>query len=182
MRREGIGWGAGILAALAIGATAVLGLLRLPHAGSPDEAAAPPVPAAASGVAAADDLAVAFGSLIDLPRPQAVVEEGLRIADQLRRRYGVDTGDPAADRQAAAHRAQSEFLDRLTFTAAEVEEAARSLGHSLDPSRCADFCDNVRRLAIADLKMRALRAFADGHEWPVRLPDRAAGSQGPAGR
>lgn len=149
----------------------LLGSSRLLSGGRPGTPPERAVPASAE--------AVAFGALIDSPRPAQVVEEGLRVAEKLRQRYGIDTGDAAADRQAAARRAQAEFLDRLTFPSAEVEEAARSLGYSLDPAACADYCDNVRRLAVADLMMQALRAFADGREGPGRPEPQAAG---PAGR
>jgi hypothetical protein len=125
-----------------------------------------------------EDLAIAYGFLLDSPRPKEVVEEGLRIAELLRRRYAIDTGNPYQDRLVAARRAKREFVDRLEFSDEEVEEKAASLGHSLDPDECADFCPQVYRLAILELQKSALRAFAEGKEGPGRLaPDAPASEQ-----
>ena len=46
------------------------------------------------------------------PAPADTVDEGLRVAEQLRRRYGIDSGDVHADRVAAALRARDEVLAR----------------------------------------------------------------------
>jgi len=137
----------------------------------------PPGPAAApEAFPTARDRAVAFGYLLDSPRPPAVIEESLVIAEELRRRYGIVTGDPEADRLAAARRAKTELIDALTFSPQEVEEAARSLGYSLEPAQCADFCENVYRLSIVELQKRALKAFAEGRPGPGRIRATPAGS------
>jgi len=113
------------------------------------------------------DRAVAFGLLLDTPASDAVVREAIEIADRLRHRYGIDTGNPQADREEATRRVREEVLDHLSFTPAEMEAVARSLGYSLDPAACRNFCDNVRRLAEVELRKRALREFADGAAPPA---------------
>jgi hypothetical protein len=138
--------------------------------GRPAEDGAPE----ASGFPAAGDRALAFGYLIDTPRSQETIDESLVLAEKLRLRYQIDTGNVQADRVAAARRAQEELLDVVVFSPREIEDAARSLGYSLDPRQCADACDNVRRLAIIELKKSALRAFADGHQGPGRIPSASA--------
>jgi hypothetical protein len=125
-----------------------------------------------------EDLAIAYGFLLDSPRPKEVVEEGLRIAELLRQRYGIDTGNRYQDRLAAARRAQREFVDRLDFSQEEIEEMAGSLGYSLDPDECADSCAQVHRLSILELKKKALTAFAEGREGPGRLGPDAAEAAG----
>jgi hypothetical protein len=116
-----------------------------------------------------DDLAIAYGFLLDSPRPRDVVEDGLKTAELLRRRYGIDTGNPYQDRLAAARRAKREFLDRLDFSQSEIEATVASLGYSLDPDECLDYCQQVHRLAILELEKEALRAFAQGRKGPGRL-------------
>lgn len=123
--------------------------------------------AALAADAAGADRAVAYGLLFDSPPPAKVIDTGIVIADKLRRRYGIDTGDLLADRRAAARRAREEWLDRLTFTEPQIRAAARALGYSLDPQRCRNTCTHVRALASIELQKRALAAFADG----VALPD-----------
>jgi len=152
-------WGMGI-AVLAAGLGAAALLPSLPgHLPSDTGRYQPAAPEAATGSA---DRAVAFGYLIDSARPQEVIDEGLVIADKLRRRYDIDTGHPWADRAVAAQRANAELLGALSFDSADVERMALSLGYSLDAALCADFCDNVRRLAIIELQKQALREFAEG--------------------
>ena len=114
--------------------------------------------------------AKAFGYFIDSPRPFAVIDQGVAIAERLRRRYGIDTGNPDADRRAAALKFQTEVLDRLVFRDEEIAEMVRRLGYSLDPAQCRNTCDNVRRLAAFELQKIALEAFADGRRLPGRMP------------
>lgn len=123
-------------------------------------AAGPAIEAAQDGVSAADR-AAATAMFIDTPRSSEVIDEGLRIAEALRRHYGIDTGHRHADRLAAARRAKAEVLDRLEVTPEEVRRAATDLGYDLDPARCANSCGNVEALARIELKKRALRALAD---------------------
>jgi hypothetical protein len=113
---------------------------------------------------AADDRAIAFGLLLDSPRPLEVIDAGIEIADLLRHRYGIDSGDPVGDRMEAADRARAELIDRLRFSEEDIEVKARSLGYGLQPGECHEFCDNVRRLAELELQKEALRAFAAGTE------------------
>lgn len=108
----------------------------------------------------AEDRSAAMAALLDSPRPREVVDEGLRIAEALRRHYGIDSGHRHADRLAAARRAKTEVLDRLVFTPDEVRRAAADLGYDIDPARCANFCGNVDALARVELAKRALRALA----------------------
>lgn len=104
------------------------------------------------------DRALAVALLLDSPRPADVVDEGIRLAERLRRHYGIDTGRPHADRVAAAVSARAE-LDRLTFTRADLAAAASDLGWDLDA--CGTWCRNVERLATVELKRRALRRLAE---------------------
>ncbi|MEE9231043.1 MAG: hypothetical protein V3U86_10085 [Acidobacteriota bacterium] len=119
-------------------------------------------PSPGQGSDRAEEFAIAFGHLLDTPVPFEVIDEGLEIADQLRQRYGIQTGNLHNDRLEAARRAEQEIVDPLSFSPEQLESAARSLGYSLDPNDCGNYCENVRRLAILELKMRALRAFAQG--------------------
>jgi hypothetical protein len=120
-------------------------------------------------VPTAEDRALAFGHFIDTPVASKAMNEALVLAEKLRLRYGIDTGHPQADRLAAARRAQVELLERLSFGPAEIREAARELGYSLDPALCANACANVEALAVLQLKRRALLAFADGRPVPGTL-------------
>lgn len=117
----------------------------------------------------AEARAVAVGYLLDSPRPGPVIDRALVIAEKLRLRYGIDTGRPVMDREEAVRRVQAEFLDRLEFSEVEIHRAAGKLGFSLDPARCETWCDNVRELAIVELKKLALVAFADGEAWPGNM-------------
>ncbi len=152
-----------LLAVLSCGSTErpVPGRASAPLTAAPE--AEPPVASAASDPGE-EDLAIAYGFLLHSPRPKEVLEEGLRIAELLRQRYGIDTGNRYQDRLVAARRAKRELLDRLDFSQEEIEEMARSLGHSLDPAECANFCPQISRLSILELKKEALRAFAEGRE------------------
>ena len=114
-----------------------------------------PVATSASPVAAARDRAVAFGLLLDAPLPPAVIDEAVRVADRLRVLYGIDTGNPLADREAAARRA-AEFLEGLVFSPDEVRSMAGALGFSLDPAVCRSACRDIRALAEIELRRRAL--------------------------
>jgi hypothetical protein len=132
---------------------------------------------AASRAAAVDDRAPAdtergkaFGYFIDSPRPFAVFDQGMDIAEQLRRRYGMDSGNPDADRRVAALKFQGDVLDRLVFSDEEIAATVHRLGFSLDPARCGNACENVRRLGIYELQKEALEAFADGRPMPGRIP------------
>jgi hypothetical protein len=110
---------------------------------------------------------VAFGLLLDMPVSPEALEEGIRLAERLRALYGIDTGNVHADRQEAAERALREVVEPLRFGEDELAAAARDLGYGLDPAECANYCDNVRRLADVELRKRALRAFAEGPDPPV---------------
>ncbi len=110
----------------------------------------------------AQERAIAFGLLLDTPRPQAVIDEGLIVAEQLRRVYGIDSGNRFADYRAAAERARAEVLEPLDPTPREIAAVAESLGYSLAPERCANFCANVERLARAEIAKRALKDFIAG--------------------
>ena len=133
-----------------------------------------PAGPAAGGRAALrqDDRAAAYGSFLDARFAPTLVDESLALAEALRTRYGIRSGDPVADRTAAAARALAEVESDLPFGDAEIEAAARQLGYSLDPASCADTCGNVRRLAGIHLKMEALRRLGMG----------APGSREPGGR
>ena len=115
-------------------------------------------PGAAPSIAPADR-ALAVAVLLDSPRPLAVIDEGIRVADPLRARYGIESGHLHADRVAAARRAAAE-IDRIVFTGDEIRAAAAAMGHDLDA--CGSYCRNVERLAEIRLKQRALRALAGG--------------------
>jgi len=112
----------------------------------------------------------AFGYFLDSPRPFAVLDQGLAIAEKVRRRYGIDTGNAEVDRRAAALRFQAEVLDRIVFGTEEIEGTARGLGYNLDPAVCLNACENIRHLAEIELKKAALQAFADGRAMPGRVP------------
>lgn len=155
MRRRTAGWlgPAGAIVVLAlIAATIVLGWQRLEPPGVP---AAPASPLAA-------DRAIAVGILLDSPRPSAVIDRAIEIADALRQRYGIDSGDVVADREQAARRAQQEVVESLEVSEQALSQAAAQLGYSLDPAACGGTCENVRRLARLELQRRALERFADG--------------------
>ncbi len=107
----------------------------------------------------AAERAVAFGLLLDTPRPQAVIDEGLIVAEQLRRIYRIDTGNRFADYRAAAERARDEVLEPLDPSPRELATVAESLGYSLLPERCGNTCGSVERLARAEIAKRALKAF-----------------------
>lgn len=119
----------------------------------------------------AEERAVAVGLLLDSPRSSAVTEEALALAEKLRRHYEIQSGDDFADREAAARRAQEEFLDRLVFGETEIRGKAESLGYSLDPAACANYCANVRELARIELSRDALVALAEGRPGPGRLAE-----------
>lgn len=133
-------------------------------------AGAGPAPGGSSGgvpITDRDDRNLALGHFLDVPAAASSIDEGIAIAEKLRLRYGIDTGDRHADRVEAARRAKTELLDNLTFTEEDLEQAARRLGYSLNPVECADYCENVRRLAVATLQKRALKAFAEGEPVPA---------------
>lgn len=143
---------------------------------TPDEPSAPTVTTTATAAVTSDvapsivgsesvtrdDRAVAFGRLIDSPQPREVLDEGIRIAEALRRRYRIDTGDIEGDRRQAADRARVEVLETMAVSEDRIEKTARDLGYSLDPSVCSNYCDNVRRLALLVLEKQTLEAFAEG--------------------
>jgi hypothetical protein len=108
------------------------------------------------------DRAIAMGLLLHTPAKPEVLDEGLRVAERLRRRYGIDSGNVHADRIEAALRARDEVLARLDVSPEELRESAEALGFSLDPARCRTTCDNVARLARLELEKRALQRFAFG--------------------
>jgi hypothetical protein len=113
-----------------------------------------------------EDRAIAMGLLIDTPAEEAVIDDGLRVAEALRRRYGIASGNAHADRVAAAIRARDELLATVEPTPEQLRVAAEALGFSLDPARCGNACGNVARLARLELQKEALRRFAsDGAAW-----------------
>jgi hypothetical protein len=116
------------------------------------------------------DLAVAIGYMLDSPRPLEAIRKGIAVADGLRAVYGIDTGDVIADREAAARRAQSELLDRTSFSEGEIASMARTLGYSLDPAVCGTTCENVRRLTQLELQKLALERFVAGALTPASGP------------
>lgn len=118
-----------------------------------------------------DDRAAAFGYFLDSPVSPSVIDDSLALAEALRLRYGIDTGNAQADRIAAARRAEREVLDSRTFTDEEIAAAARALGYGLAPAECADYCGNVRRLAVLHLKMALLRAHGEGDGGAARDSD-----------
>jgi hypothetical protein len=107
-----------------------------------------------------EDRAIAMGLLLENPVPVATVDEGLRVADGLRRRYGLDSGNIHADRVTAALWARDEVVAQLDVTPEQLQTAAEALGYSLDPGRCGNTCENVARLARIELEKRALVGFA----------------------
>jgi len=151
-----------------------LALVAVSCRGEPRSAArvAPPADAAVLDGATPSDAERdrAFAYFLDSPRPFAVLDQGLAIAEKVRQRYGIDTGNHEADRRAAALRFQAEVLDRIVFSGEEIEATALGLGYSLDPEKCLNACENIRRLAEIDLKKAALQAFADGRVLPGRMP------------
>lgn len=109
-----------------------------------------------------EDRAIAMGLLLENPVSPGVVDEGLRVAELLRRRYAIDSGNVHADRVAAALRARDEVVARLEVTPDQLRATAEDLGYSLDPARCGTTCENVARLARIELEKRALADFAAG--------------------
>ena len=122
---------------------------------------------AGAGARRRAERAVAHGLLLDSPLPPASLDRAVALAEKLRRRYGIDTGNRVADREAAARRAVKEILEPLQPSPADLEAAARSLGLSLDPAACRGFCSNVEELARLELERRALLRFADGGPAPA---------------
>ena len=120
----------------------------------------------ARAAASSEERAVAVGLYLDSGATSESIDRGLGVAEGLRRRYGIDTGDPLRDREEAARRAQREVLDGIAFTEQDIEQMASSLGYSLDPDRCRTTCENIRNLAVLELKKRALEAFAAGTSAP----------------
>ena len=135
---------------------ASLGLAALLALRAPRETAGP----------TAADRDIAMGLLLHTPAPPDIVDEGLRVAERLRRRFGIESGDVHADRVAAALRARDEVLARLDVTPDQLRATAEVLGYSLDPARCRTTCDNVARLARLELEKRALQRFAAGDPPP----------------
>ena len=109
-----------------------------------------------------EDRAIAQGLLLESPVQTTTVDTGLRVAEQLRRRYDLASGNVHADRVAAALRARDEVVAPLTVTPEQLRTAAEALGYSLDPRRCGTACDNVARLARIELEKQALAEFAAG--------------------
>lgn len=118
------------------------------------------------GGSTAEDRAIAMGLLMHTPVAADTVDEGLRVAEGLRRRFGIDSGDVHADRVAAALRARDEIVARLDVTPEALRKTAEELGYSLDPARCSTTCDNVARLARIELEKRALQRFVAGGATP----------------
>src|SRR5262245_35755927 len=114
------------------------------------------------GAPTEEDRAIAMGLLIDTPTDRGVIDDGLRVAEALRRRYEIDSGNVHADRVAAATRARDELLAGFEPTPDQLRAAAAALGYSLDPARCGNTCENVARLARLELQKEALRRFASG--------------------
>jgi hypothetical protein len=110
----------------------------------------------------AEDRAIAMGLLMHTPVAADTVDEGLRVAEGLRRRFGIDSGNVHADRVAAALRARDEIVARLEVGPEELRATAKELGYSLEPERCGNTCQNVARLARIELEKRALQRFATG--------------------
>jgi len=92
-----------------------------------------PTPRDRATAAAIDetDRAAAFAAFLDSPRPAAVIDEGLRIAEGLRRHYGIDTGHVHADRLAAARRARAEVSAR-PFLIEPGPSTAQPLGSTVE--------------------------------------------------
>jgi hypothetical protein len=138
---------------------------------SPSTPPAAGVPSTGDPTAADAERRKAFGYFIDSPRPFEVLDQGLAIAERLARRYGMDSGNPEADRRAAALKFQSEVLERLVFTSEAIGAKAQQLGFSLEPAQCGNTCENVHRLAVFELQKDALEAFADGRPLPGRIQE-----------
>lgn len=115
-----------------------------------------------AGGPTAEDRVIAMGLLMHTPVQSETVDEGLRIAEGLRRHFGIDSGDVHADRVTAAIRAWDEIVAPLEVTPEQLRAAAEELGYSLDRSRCGNRCENVARLARIELEKRALQRFASG--------------------
>src|SRR5688500_14560124 len=75
---------------------------------------------------------VAMGLMIGHTVPEASIDRGLEVAEALRRRYRIDSGKVIEDREAAAKRAKTELLAKLTFGDQALREAAIRLGHDPD--------------------------------------------------
>lgn len=114
------------------------------------------------GARDADDehRAIAWGMMVDRPAGASSIDRGIEIAEQLRLRYGIDTGDVVADRMEAARRAREEVVAKVEMDEAALRQAAFELGY--DPDACADYCASLRRLAEVELRKRALVAYAEG--------------------
>ena len=142
-------------ALLAVG---LLSLVALPP-GHPDPEGRPAgAPGAKKAALREDERAAAYGFFLDARMKPTLVEESLALAEVLQERYGIRTGDARADGAAAAARALEEVESRVVGES-EIEAAAKELGYSLD--FCADYCGNVRRLAVIHLKMKALRRLGE---------------------
>ena len=107
-----------------------------------------------------EERAIAMGLLLDTRADPAMIDEGLRIAEALRRRYAIDSGNVHADRVEAAIRAREEIRAGLQPAPHELSETAERLGFSLDPARCGNTCPNVARLAEIEMQKEALRRLA----------------------
>jgi hypothetical protein len=134
-----------------IPAPLVSALLALAAGGGSAAAPAPP----AAPVPPSADRAIAFGLFLDSPLPSRVLDEAVAIAERLRRAYGIDTGDLLADREAAARRAAA-HLEALAFDESDLVGAAKELGYDLRPGACRSSCRDIRALADAELRKRAL--------------------------
>lgn len=102
--------------------------------------------------------AVAFGLYLDAPRSSSVLDRAIVLADGLRARYGLASGDVDTDRQQAAQRAAVE-LGAIEVREAEVECAARALHTSIEGPRCERWCANARELARLELLRAALEEW-----------------------
>lgn len=105
------------------------------------------------------DRAVAFGLLLDTPIAPAQIDRAIQVADGLRRRYGLPSGDLQALRGAAARRAAEE-LEHVTFSPSQVACAARALGLRAAGRRCDRRCAAAARVAEIELQKATLEAWA----------------------
>jgi hypothetical protein len=112
-----------------------------------------------------DPRRIAYGLFLDTPLAPGTIDRSLRILAGLRCRYGLYGG--VRDDEEAASRAFEE-IDRLAFSRSDVARKAQQLGVSLDPSVCADACENFENMVVLRLRMDALERLATSADCPTR--------------
>ena len=139
---------------------AALGAAEGEKDGSPSHSLPPePVSAGATTPLSGKERDIAVGLLLDsAPAPEAI-DQGLVIAEALRRCYGPDANGRFPSREDTARRARTEILDKMSLSEEEIRAMAVTLGYSLEPAACGNTCENVRTLAVIELEKQRLLAL-----------------------